>query len=1646
MALALVACTADDQVATVRLDLSACLIPQSASAPGCGESLRQRFATTGDGSIPACLAVSSVDGGSGATLALGVSPINGKLSPRGGADALPLPGGGGQLAFRLFILDEPNPALCDPSMFQPERACDARLPRCLMATKTVFGELAADGRLEVTFGGAGQACEFDCNDSCAPGDPDCISVCHQADPAEGAGGALEACDGRDNDCDGLVDEGCDADRDGHCAPGVPVGPGSDCHERPADCDDGDDAIKPGARELCDGVDNNCDGRVDEADSLDLPPACGKATGACALSVQRCDGGTWVAECGAREYGDDWDGAFEERCDDGVDNDCNGRIDQRDPNCECQPGDAARACSVDLGLCGAGTQECVPVGGDDGGGAEGEGEGEAGGAWVWGACSGVTRAEEVCDGLDNDCDGAVDESLVAAEADAVCPDAGICAGRPTICLGGAWRCDAPVGFAREEQLCDGVDEDCDGDVDEDLSPPAGLDVCPVDGVCGEGAAVPRCNGGLGRWRCEYPAQGYEAEERSCDQADNDCDGLVDEGCPCSDGERLPCGTDVGACQPGTQECDGGVWGACVGGVRPAQETCDGEDNDCDGKTDEGLTPAEELCPDAGVCAGQPTVCAEGAWQCAAEGKQDQETACDGKDNDCDGQIDEPEHLQGPARALCAERGVCAGRPNICVAGNWRCDHPPEHELDESRCDGLDNDCDGDTDELPLALPAERPCGDQGVCGAAALRCEAGLWSCQLGAEHEAEPEVSCDGLDNDCDGTVDEAADGQGPLRLPCWEDSAETRGVGVCADGHYLCRGDEWDESECIGQVRPGFREECDGLDNDCDGLVDERPFGDGGLIRSCYSGDDDTRNVGECDDGAQACVEGRWDGLCAEEVLPGLEVCNGADDDCNGLQDDLPPLTCGLGRCENEVPACAVGQDNLCTPALFNARDETCDGVDDDCNGVVDDAPRVTCGEGRCEVEVVACTDGRDTVCLPDEDQAVAEVCDGLDDDCDGEVDEGEQPGSPLLSDCYEGPDGSLDVGLCEGGLRTCGEGEFGVCEGQVLPAAEGCTAEDRDCDGELDNGPTPALAPDGAGARAHLTPGFAFGLGDFTVEAWVLRDGQAGDPLQTVARQDGGAGVGSWAIRLVGDAGLPAARVQSDAGTVQVEGDEGIAVGQWTHVAMERWSGMLSLYVGGAVVGSAELDPELRLDPAGAALVFGALSADEERLSGGIDEARISRGARYRGAAFLPSERLVADEVTAHLWRFSEGAGGVAADSVQPAAGGRALTVQGASWTAAGVPDRRVWYSDGDHDGVGAGGGVRRSCGEPRPIEDWAEVLGDCDDADPDRQGPDVEILGNGIDDDCDGRLDGDDGLWAMDLRAGAAYLSVGSAQPLYLRNTDFTVQMWVKLDGYSSGSVTPLAANRKSVGQGQDGWLFGVAGLAADDDIRRRLQFTLDDDAGEHTLVSTRRVDVGRWTHLAVTFAQAQQLATLWIDGRAAGEASLVAVPFGRSVFQIGRDHSLGDIDTHAVIDDLHISTVVRHAQAFVPAVCPAADGDTLVLWNFEEADGAATAQGAEDDLEALLLSGAVRVSAACEEKEAPGSTCLSVISRATEICRDEAAGCTGRATLGGASCADWCGAQGLTCTAAYEGDATCALGAALAGDCDGAAQEAICACSR
>ena len=173
------------------------------------------------------------------------------------------------------------------------------------------------------------------------------------------------------------------------------------------------------------------------------------------------------------------------------------------------------------------------------------------------------------------------------------------------------------------------------------------------------------------------------------------------------------------------------------------------------------------------------------------------------------------------------------------------------------------------------------------------------------------------------------------------------------------------------------------------------------GDIIMCYSGDPATINIGFCGAGYRVCGnDGTW-GDCMNEVTPETEICDYTDNDCDGdIDEDFPLVntSCqeGLGACQNVgVYICDPDDSNnvLCNVEAGTPSLEVCNGIDDDCDGELDEGFNVgqPCGTGACAGGTTVCSlDGSGTVCSTD-GSAVGEICDNnTDDDCDGLTDEG--------------------------------------------------------------------------------------------------------------------------------------------------------------------------------------------------------------------------------------------------------------------------------------------------------------------------------------------------------------------------------------------------------------------------------------------------------------------------------------------------------------------------------------------------------------------------------------------------------------------------------------------------------------------------------
>jgi hypothetical protein len=141
---------------------------------------------------------------------------------------------------------------------------------------------------------------------------------------------------------------------------------------------------------------------------------------------------------------------------------------------------------------------------------------------------------------------------------------------------------------------------------------------------------------------------QSSTEKCDTVDNDCDGLTDEGCNCVDGTTQSCyggpsGTQgVGICKGGTQTCSGGAWGTCVGQVLPKTESCNGQDDNCNGSTDENNPGGGASCSTGlpGICSAGTMKCQSASLKCVQNQTAAPSDICGNNlDDNCNGQTDE-----------------------------------------------------------------------------------------------------------------------------------------------------------------------------------------------------------------------------------------------------------------------------------------------------------------------------------------------------------------------------------------------------------------------------------------------------------------------------------------------------------------------------------------------------------------------------------------------------------------------------------------------------------------------------------------------------------------------------------------------------------------------------------------------------------------------------------------------------------------------------------------------------------------------------------------------------------------------------------------------------------------------------------------------
>ena len=1104
-----------------------------------------------------------------------------------------------------------------------EKNCELGFSFCAIEDKDADGFLFpedCDDNDPLVHPGAPERCGDGKDQDCVGGDIECALVtdgdgdgwsppadCQDGDSTVNPG-AVESCDGRDEDCDGAIDDGnpgggteCGTDL-GVCELGIEVCFNSEGVTGEIRCSE-----PSGTTELCDGLDNDCDGQTDEGftwEGLAIGAEC-DGTGICGAGVVECvkGGDLKLATCSSMPLGSAPE-AKEEVCD-GLDNDCDGGLNEdltslEDSTCLVK-GVCALALTAIKAVCNAdttGTWSCDYSGVAD---------------WQGGI-------EVSCDGKDNNCDGAVDESFDVGEG---------CDGADAdSCENGVWRCGATPservcdesGSQTAVDICDGKDNDCDGQTDEDYVAELGKACDTEDSDECKNGVVECLPGGAGTGCLSETALNIAD---ICDGLDNDCDGQTDEAYPTL---GQPCdGPGGDMCENGVVECKPDGTDVFCGGEPSSEikEVCDGIDNDCDGQTDEDAVVNGLGQP----CDGPADVdlCKEGVWICNPDTKDnqvlkcDEEVAenvevCDGLDNNCNDITDEGFGL-GPlslgdscdgddgdlcatgklvcnpmdptADALCDEAlgaglqeqcnnidddcdnatdedidnvveagcllvGACEGATSSCTAGEWSCHYSDDYQAGDElgRCDDIDNDCDGETDEDfgdDGTVKLTDLNGTEGLVlgdGCGVGRCLNGLVACSVDGQslvcdsHVLVVQETCNNKDDDCDGTTDDGlADSAAEEHLVAGGCDDESN-TGVCGQLTASCVGGVWacNYPGNDTDFEAGEEITCDLLDNDCDGATDE-PFGETGSVR--YTEPDGVTmlwlgqdcGVGQCDANGKVVCNGKGLG-CTTLALGSDEICDQVDNDCDGDTDEtfrdgsvvlagaayamdngkVLDDTCGTGGCGTGQVVCAGPGALSCNSDAFAESADVCNGVDDDCDGETDedlqavtdaDIVQAACGDkvgkGVCGTLLTAsCAAGGTWQCdTPIGFEETEVSCNGVDDDCDGETDEHFKAGggatfsNPLwAADPAQFLDDTCGTGRCAGGTVVCDGPSALRCESVDTPLDEICNGADDDCDGEDDE------IPDAATVAEMLVAGcLAVGACDpETTTSTATCDGSAG------------------------------------------------------------------------------------------------------------------------------------------------------------------------------------------------------------------------------------------------------------------------------------------------------------------------------------------------------------------------------------------------------------------------------------------------------------------------------------------------------------------------------------------------------------------------
>jgi hypothetical protein len=516
-----------------------------------------------------------------------------------------------------------------------------------------------------------------------------------------------------------------------------------------------------------------------------------------------------------------------------------------------------------------------------------------------------------------------------------------------------------------EVCNGVDDNCNMDIDDQASVGTWYADADGDGYGDPNAAYELCEPSAGLVSNDEDCDDLNADIRpgvdeTCDEIDNDCDDTIDELATDAitwyrDDDNDGYGSDISlsSCDQPTGYTD--QMGDCDddddSSYPSAPEMCDLIDNDCDKLIDNNATDATTWYADLdednyGDATSSITAC-------------DSPSGYNLDNSDCDDSnaaihpetwwyLDNDADLYGSATGPVQ---ACIAPANTTFSAN-DCDdnnaaiNPGADEI----CDNLDNDCDGDIDSDDaidaIVWYADGDGDGYGTDVAYLLSClsPGEDFSALSGDCDDTNPSVSpselevCDDTDNDCDGLVDDADDSLSGI--PIWYQDADNDGYGnwevqvqSCDDvPNFVIDGTDCNDMNEL--VHYGATELCDGLDNDCDSLID----GADALDSSTWYFDGDGDTYGDPGVVVQTCEEPSGyvvDGTDCDDASAAVHPF--AEEDCDDTQDYNCDGSFGLVDADGDTyNACEECDDS--NALIYPGGVEECDGIDNDCNGLIDD------------------------------------------------------------------------------------------------------------------------------------------------------------------------------------------------------------------------------------------------------------------------------------------------------------------------------------------------------------------------------------------------------------------------------------------------------------------------------------------------------------------------------------------------------------------------------------------------------------------------------------------------------------------------------------------------------------------------------------